>query len=367
MLNSPDALPPIDIHGVEGAIYCSPRPKLLLNRSPMKYVVMGVAFAGVWPLYLIIQSSRFWSRNIWVVVGLLPFVATALSFSHASIISVEWRGYASGVEIHWLDLVALALFFTLKHRNPYFLHTPFILFTTAVGASVFQAEFQLPAFFSFWQILKAYFVAYVIARATVEEGVAVNILKGMAIGVIMQAVVVVSQKLGGGYVQPPGTFSHQNELGLSLHFVLYPIMTLWLLSAPGGIWLVASLAGPAVVALIASRASLGLSAIGLALTFVVQSWWNWNLRKTLAIASSGFLLAIFVPIAYKSFQARVSDNPILEDVYDERAAFARAASAILADHPFGIGANQYSYVVRTTAMRCGRGGPERRKPRQHRS
>lgn len=316
---------------------------------------MGVAFAGVWPLYLLIRSSKFLAQSIWVVVGLLPFVATAISFSHASIVSVEWRGYASGVEIQILDLVALALLFTLKHRNPFFLHTPFVLFTVAIGASVFQAEFQLPAFFAFWQILKSYFLAYVVARASVEEGVAIGILKGMAIGVIMQALVVVWQKFGGGYVQPPGTFSHQNELGLALHFVLYPIMTLWLLATPGALWLVASLAGPAVVALIASRAALGLSAVGLALTFMVQSWWNWNLRKTLVVASSGFLFAVFVPLAYNSFQARVSDSPIREDIYDERAAFSRAASAILSEHPLGIGANQYSYVVRTYgyALRAG--------------
>lgn len=316
---------------------------------------MAVAFAGVWPLYLLLRSNPTLKRYIWVVVGLLPFVATALAFSHASIVSVEWRGYASGVEIQILDLVALAIFFTLKQRNPIFMHTPFVLFSAAVGLSIFQAEFQLPAFFSFWQILKSYFLAYVVARASVEDGVAEGILKGMAIGVITQAFVVVWQKFAGGYVQPPGTFSHQNELGLALHFVLYPIMTLWLLSVPGSIWLVASLAGPAVVALIASRAALGLSAVGLSLTFLAQSWWNWNFRKTLVVASSGFLLAVFVPLAYSSFQARVSDSPIREDIYDERAAFARAATAILTEHPLGIGANQYSYVARTYgyALRAG--------------
>jgi O-antigen ligase len=321
----------------------------------LKYIILGVAFAGIWPLYLLIRSSKILSQMIWVIVGLLPFVATAISFSHASIISVEWRGYASGVEIQLIDLVALALLFTLKHKNPFFLHTPFVLFTIAVGASVFQAEFQLPAIFAFWQMLKSYLLAYVVARASVEEGVAIGILKGMAIGVVSQAVVVVYQKFAGGYIQPPGTFSHQNEMGLALHFVLYPIMTLWLLAAPGHLWLVASLAGPAVVALIASRATLGLSTVGLALTFMVQSWWNWNLRKTLVIASSGFLLSVFVPVAYKSFETRLSDSPIREDIYDERAAFARAASAIASDHPFGIGANQYSYVVRTYgyALRAG--------------
>jgi O-antigen ligase len=54
------------------------------------------------------------------------------------------------------------------------------------------------------------------------------------------------------------------------------------------------------------------------------------------------LLALLAatPVALSSLQKRFETAPLSTD-YDERAAFARAARMAIADHPMGVGSNQY--------------------------
>jgi O-antigen ligase len=55
-------------------------------------------------------------------------------------------------------------------------------------------------------------------------------------------------------------------------------------------------------------------------------------------------MALIVPAVMSSFQERFSEVPLDEDTYDERAAYMKAAELMLADHPLGIGANQFAVI-----------------------
>jgi len=69
-------------------------------------------------------------------------------------------------------------------------------------------------------------------------------------------------------------------------------------------------------------------------------------RKS-AIAGIGFVaLLVITPLALSSLAARFEATPIA-GAYDERAAFEKAAKMIIADHPMGIGANQYVVTANT--------------------
>ena len=69
-------------------------------------------------------------------------------------------------------------------------------------------------------------------------------------------------------------------------------------------------------------------------------------RKT-KIAALGILtLAVAAPLAVSSLDQRFAEKPI-SGSYDERAAFERAAKMMLADHPMGVGANNYVVVANT--------------------
>jgi O-antigen ligase len=69
-------------------------------------------------------------------------------------------------------------------------------------------------------------------------------------------------------------------------------------------------------------------------------------RKMLFALSGAVALAIIAPVAISSFDKRFDEAPLTEDQYDERAAFNRAASFIVDDHPLGVGANHYVHVAK---------------------
>ena len=68
----------------------------------------------------------------------------------------------------------------------------------------------------------------VVERACANPLVPVALLKGMAIGLLVQVPVVLWQRFGLGMLQTPGTTIHQNELGMLSHFVVFPFFALLL-------------------------------------------------------------------------------------------------------------------------------------------
>lgn len=98
--------------------------------------------------------------------------------------------------------------------------------------------------------------------------------------------------------------------------------------------------------LTASRATLGLGALGYAATFAMSTLRKWMFRKGVFAIAGLVLLGFLVPLAISMLDNRFSVNP-LSDEYDELAAFESAATSILSDHPMGIGANNYVVVANT--------------------
>jgi O-antigen ligase len=181
-------------------------------------------------------------------------------------------------------------------------------------------------------------------KACADKRVPAAILVGMAIGLCMEAFVVVWQRFGLGVIQTTGTFPHQNSLGLASHFVVFPVFALLLAGQQGWQTYLAPAAGAVVAVLTASRATLGLNAAGLALVFAFSAMRRWSSRKAKVMLLGVAVVVALTPIALSSYERRFAAVPLSDD-YDERAAFERAASMILADHPLGVGANNYVVVA----------------------
>src|SRR5690606_4489438 len=98
------------------------------------------------------------------------------------------------------------------------------------------------------------------------------------------------------------------------------------------------------VALGASRGAVAFVGLGLVLMVVLSLMRGSTARKWQIVGAGALVLALVVPVAWGSFAERFAANP-LEGGYDERAAFENAAKAIWADHPMGVGANQYVVVA----------------------
>ena len=255
----------------------------------------------------------------------------------------EWPGFVKGLQVTALDLLALAIFITLPrawHSVPF----RFVmgLYFFAVVLSIFTAQVPMAAVFYAWQLARTFFIYVVVARACSDERVPTAILTGMAIGLCYQAVLAIWQRFGLGMLQAIGTFGHQNLLGLASEFAIFPLFALLLAGKKGWPMIAAPAAGIIIAVLTTSRGAMGFAAIGFVLVFVMSSMRGWTARKASVLFAGVFTIILLAPIAYSSFEKRFAAEPVGDQ--DERVVFEKAASLILSDHPFGVGANNYVVV-----------------------
>jgi hypothetical protein len=316
----------------------------------MKYLVLAIGIIGILPLSFVLRAYPWIRNKFWILLGTLPFLSLPLPFLDIAIISWDqiWFSYVPGLQISAIDLIAIAIYISLKNSsNSIRYHFPFLLYLLAISLSVLQAEEPLAAIFYVWQFVRIYFFTVVIARSCTEKTVPLQLLKGLAIGGALQFVAVLYQKFGLHIHEPSGTFVHRNTLGLIMHLVVFPHFSLFLAGQRQLQFTLTPLFGLAVASLIASRAAIGFAAFGFAATYLLSFVRRQNLWK-LSIGLGGVLMVLaFAPIAQSSLEKRFYENPLLDDQYDERAAFNRTALAMLEENPLGIGANHYSYIGRT--------------------
>ena len=315
----------------------------------MKFVALLIALCCILPLSIIIRGNRRIADIAWISIGFLPFLLPAIPQLDLGIVTLDevWHGYSHGVEVSFVDSIALAILFSLpKTKNVLWFHVPLAFYLFALVLAWFQAAQPLAAFFYIFQFAKVYLLIVVIARGCEREDVPLLLMKGFALGLALQLLTVVLQVVSGAYIQPPGTFSHQNTLGMALHLAAIPSFAMFLAGARGWQFLIAPPAALLVAALTASRASLGVYLGGLCLAYLLSLLRGVSKRK-LATGLTGFvLLLVAVPVAISSFERRFEATPLGEDTYDERAAFNRAAMMIVGDHPWGVGSNHYVYTAK---------------------
>jgi O-antigen ligase len=314
----------------------------------VKWAALAFVLGGTIALARWLRSNSRELPKIGVVIGLLPFLLGPLHLYMAIVSWAEWPGYVHGIEFSVLDACALALLFALPHSR---YKMPFricmVIYFLAALFSVLQSDVPMASLFYCWQLLRMYFIFYVVTKACYVSGFTVNVLKGMAAGLIFEAFVAVWERFVLGNIQASGTEGHQNTLGLISHLIAFPFFGLLLTRRTG--WLPLAVVVAAVVIEIAttSRATLGLAGLGYLMLFLASANREWTKRKaTIMLAASVFAVTI-TPLAVLSFNSRFALEKAqgLDSDYDERLAFETAASMILEDHPLGVGVNQYVIVA----------------------
>ncbi|WP_426609727.1 O-antigen ligase family protein [Bradyrhizobium sp. McL0616] len=319
----------------------------------MKWITLFCLVASAIALSAWLRRYPNQTSRIWVVVGCLPLVMSAFH-SYIGIISwPEWPGYAKGMEFSVLDVLVIALFISLRgrhHRLPFRISMALYLFATLL--SMVDAEQPIAVFFYVWQIARMFLLYAVVTQACKEPRVARAILNGMAVGLILEACITIWQRFGEGVVQASGTFIHQNSLGLVSHFIVFPFFALLLAGRGGWLPFVVVLSGVVVEVLTTSRATVGLAGVGFAMVFVLSALRQWKPRKGLVLLGALAILALVLPFVSSSFEQRFSKqssaaDPAGEEVYDERAAYVKAARLMLSDYPLGVGANHFVLIANT--------------------
>jgi len=278
--------------------------------------------------------------KVLIAMGFLPFMLDPFHLYMAAISWPDWPGYVKGTEISVLDGLALALYFGLprpRHSIPF--RIAMLLYFAAVLLSVIHADFTVAAMFYPWQLARMFLVYAAVGRACVLFDAPIAILAGMAGGLFMEAVVALWERFALHMAQAGGTV-HQNLLGVMSHLALFPCFALLLAGRRGWAPVVGTLIGILVEVLTTSRATIGLGFLAFATVFALSATRQWSPRKGMILLGSVAALVVLVPVIMMSFQQRF-EKVDLSDDYDERAAFQKAASLMIADHPFGVGPNHY--------------------------
>jgi O-antigen ligase len=308
----------------------------------VKWVGLTILLAAVFPLSEWLRRNPLQAPKVWVFVGVMPFLMT---FAHLVMAVTLLEGnpigfYVHGAEFSVLDALAVAILLSLpkrRHSLPFRLAMGLYFF--AVLFSTLQSIYPLASLVYAWQLVRMFLVFAVVAKACEDPRVPSAILTGMALGLLTQAVVVIVERFGLGIQQASGTFDHQNLLGLISHFVVFPFFAL-LLAGQGG-WLPVAVvpAGAAIELLTASRATIGLAALGYATVFVLSALSRWTSRKAVALIFGAAVLAILVPAAIAFISVRGQGELAGSD--EARAAMQNAALLLFFSHPLGVGANNY--------------------------
>jgi len=310
-------------------------------------VFLATMFASVLPASSWLRKHP--DKVIWpcFLIGLLPYISTWCHLYSGPISWIGWGGYVKGMEICFIDTISIIVLLAFRGRGP---RLPFIVPMTLyfIATSIAAVGAQVPeaGFFYVWQLARVLLLYAAVATACAGNLRAVGgVLTGLATAELIEGVVAIWQRFGQHILQSSGTLSSQNELGLASHFVIFPFFALILSGQRGLLPLAVVLLGIIADVMTTSRASVGLGLAGLGAVWLCSSFAHFNSRK-LGVAILGLAtLAIMAPLAIGSFEKRFANSNLGLAEDTERLAFKRAAWMMLADHPNGVGPNNFSVTA----------------------
>ena len=310
----------------------------------MKWVFLLALILATPALAGLLRSKPRYLVHTCFVLGVSIFVIGPRLWT-APIAWPGWPGPVKGTEVSFIDTISLAMIFATRGvRIPWSIKLSFAIYCLAIVISTFAAAQPMAAIFYAWQLFRAALLLMAISRVCVAEPEApAALLGGLGLGLAYEAGLVVWQYLHGA-ARPGGNFPHANFLGLAADFAVFTSLSLMLGSRRK--WPAATLMVGFVIAVLGgSRATLGLFVLGIILTTILSLQHKKASRKYAFAGALAGLMLISAPVIIWAANRRTEAAKESSDA--ERAAMKEAASMMIADHPFGVGANQYVVVANT--------------------
>jgi O-antigen ligase len=257
-----------------------------------------------------------------------------------------WPGPVKGIEVSFVDAISVALIASTRGvRIPLSIKLSFAIYCLAIVISTFAAFQAMAAIFYAWQLFRTVLLLIAIVRVCVTEPRApAALLSGLGVGLMYEACLVLSQYARGA-ARPGGNLDTANFLGIAADFAVFTNLSL-MLGSRRLLWPAATiLAGFIIVVLGGSRASLGLFGVGVVLTTVLSLQHKRASRKYAFVGALALLIIASAPVVIWAGSRRTDAAKASSDA--DRAAMKAAARLVIADHPFGVGANQYVVVANT--------------------
>ena len=130
-------------------------------------------------------------------------------------------------------------------------------------------------------------------------------------------------------------------------FVIFPFLAMILGGRRGPLAPAVVVSGLVIAVLTASRGTIALDFLGLAIVFILSAVGQWTPRKVKVLWAGVAALTVFIFFAASSLQQRFHGGTQLglSEEDHERLTYKRAAAEMLADHPMGVGANHFNIVA----------------------
>ncbi|MCB1734815.1 MAG: O-antigen ligase family protein [Gammaproteobacteria bacterium] len=268
----------------------------------------------------------------------------------------QYRGDTRGFEFGITDWMVIALIIVMA-KSPRWQHRKLdlippngniimvYLLMALISASV--AYVGVYAGFGLFKLIRAiavYWVAYNYLREEEDLHFILMILAGI---VAMEFLIVLKQRLGGIY-RAPGTTPHSNTLAVYINMMnmIFFAFILGEKSKRTIIYWACLGMGSVMVLATFSRGALVSMIMGYTLVIVLSFYDKPTPHKSRVILTL-FLLAL--PVAIKVAPAIIDRFLNAPEASGESRHYANdAAKAMANDHPFGVGINNYSYVINET-------------------
>jgi O-antigen ligase len=310
----------------------------------MKWIFIAALLLITPAIAAILRSQPRYFAHACFAVGALPFF---LNF-HLYVAPISWAywpGIVKGIEVSLLDALALGMLLATRAevRTPLPIKIFFAVYVTGLVISTFTGEQWVPAVFYAWQLMRAVLVYLAVSRAAVVAPRApFAIFAGFGASVLFECVVATWQFLHGSE-QAGGTIGHRTGIGLMSHSAVMPAFALVLGGSRRHFAIAIVIAGAIIAFVGASRATIALYGLGLFITLLLSLRHRVTGRKLAIGFAALVVLAAGVPIMKNAIARRGAED--IQSSNDERHALIDAAKMIIADHPFGVGANNYVLVA----------------------
>lgn len=304
----------------------------------MKWIILAGLLGMIGPLAMLLRSQPKYLVHSCFFMGVLVFFLDP--YFNISPVSWSWPDAVKGFEVSILDAISIAIILSTRSvRFPIGLKIGLGLYILALIISSFSADQFIPAAFYIWQFMRACVVCVAVARATaVSKDAPFALFAGLGLALVVEAMLATKQYLGGD-PQPGGTLGHRNILGLTSHFVVMPAFAMLLAARRNALDAIVVFFGALSALVGGSRATIGLLAIGLIITTILSMRHKVTGRKSAMAGAAVIGLVLAVPAMMWAIDRR--SETALASSDNERTAMKRAARMIIADHPMGLGANQY--------------------------
>lgn len=306
----------------------------------MRY--LGILLVIVsFPIFLSLLRSKQGREWAFFAIGALPILHGVINVDAAFINWATWPGHTKGLVLTILDPLALAICIRFGSRQgSRFLILLGSIYISSLVPGLFTGPLFQPSLFYFVQAIRIFVLAYAV-YLVVGSGHLRNIATGLAVALIVNAFYVIRSALAGAS-QAPGVLGHQNLTGVAVNLCV-PLLLVLGLRRGGSLYLVAVVAGGISAVAGGSRATIVFYGAAVIATLVGSLSLQSTARKGAVAMTSAVAIALATPFAVQ----KVSERGGVLSVDLERLAFERAAHMMIADHPWGVGLNQYVTVANT--------------------